>query len=82
MGVGTRAEAIEKKVQEISEELTDIDRGHLDKNLHQEASKSLEKRVKSLNEELQKLLESLDGFELAEDQMGKAGKSSIYFMIS
>lgn len=66
----TRAAASEKKVLEITEELNDIERGHLDKNLHQEASKSLQKRVKSINEELQKLLEGLDSIQLAEDQLG------------
>lgn len=67
----TRAAASEKKVLEITEELNDIDRGHLDKSLHQEASKSLQKRVKSINEELQKLLEGLDSIQLAEDQLGE-----------
>ena len=71
VGVETRAAAIERKVGEITEELTDIDRGHLDISLHQEASKSLQKRVKSINEELQKLLEGLDGIQLAEDQLGE-----------
>jgi len=65
----TRAAASEKKVLEITAELDDIDRGHLDKSLHQEASKSLQKRVKSINEELQKLLEGLDSLQLAEDQL-------------
>merc|ERR1712062_538943 len=69
VGVETRAAAIERKVGEITEELNDIDRGHLDKSLHQEASKSLQKRVKSINEELQKLLEGLDSLQLAEDQL-------------
>ena len=67
----TRAAASEKKVLEITAELDDIDRGHLDKSLHQEASKSLQKRVKSINEELQKLLEGLDSLQLAEDQLGE-----------
>ena len=79
VGVETRAAAIEKKVLEIAEELTDIDRGHLDKNLHQEASKSLQKRVKSSNEELQKLLEVLDGIHLAEDQLGETESFCIDF---
>ena len=71
LGLETRAAASEKKVLEITEELNDIERGHLDKNLHQEASKSLQKRVKSVNEELQKLLEGLDSIQLAEDQLGE-----------
>ena len=70
LALETKAAAIEKKVLEITEELNDIDRGHLDKSLHQEASKSLQKRVKSINEELQKLLEGLDSIQLAEDQLG------------
>ena len=74
----TRAAASEKKVLEITEELNDIERGHLDKNLHQEASKSLQKRVKSINEELQKLLEGLDSIQLAEDQLGDNFKFYIY----
>ena len=77
----TRAAASEKKVLEITEELNDIERGHLDKNLHQEASKSLQKRVKSINEELQKLLEGLDSIQLAEDQLGDNFKFYIYIYI-
>ena len=71
LALETRAAASEKKVLEITEELNDIDRGHLYKSLHQEASKSLQKRVKSINEELQKLLEGLDSLQLAEDQLGE-----------
>ena len=47
-----------------------ISKGHLDKSLHAEAFKSLQKRLKHTNEELQKLLETLDGISLAEDQQG------------
>ena len=66
----SKAVNAEKKVSEIAVELEDIDKGHLDKNLHQEAFKSLQKRVKSLNEELQKMLESLDGLTIGDDQLG------------
>ena len=71
VSVESKAVTAEKKVTEIAVELDDIDKGHLDKNLHQEAHKTLQKRVKSLNEELQKLLESLDCLNIGEDQLGK-----------
>ena len=70
ISVESKAVNAEKKVSEIAVELEDIDKGHLDKNLHQEAFKSLQKRVKSLNEELQKMLESLDGLTIGDDQLG------------
>ena len=48
-----------------------ISKGHLDKSLHAEAFKTLQKKkVKNTNEELQKLLETLDGFSLTEEQLG------------
>ena len=47
-----------------------ITKGHLDKNLHAEAFKNLQKKVNNSNEELLKLLESLDGINLTEDQKG------------
>ena len=47
-----------------------ISKGHLDKSLHAEAIKTLQKKIKNTNEELQKLLETLDGFSLTEEQLG------------
>ena len=75
-----KAKTAEKKVADIATEISDIDNGHLDKNLHQEAFKSLQKRVNGLNEELQKMLESLDGFQLNEDQLGKWPHSFQFFV--
>eukprot|EP00092_Neocalanus_flemingeri_P033851 GFUD01036812.1.p1 GENE.GFUD01036812.1~~GFUD01036812.1.p1 ORF type:complete len:203 (+),score=39.63 GFUD01036812.1:44-652(+) len=63
-----KSKNIEHKVDEVLTEIDGICKGHLDKSLHAEACKSLQKRVKSTNEELQKLLETLDGFSLNEDQ--------------
>ena len=78
-----KAKTAEKKVADIATEISDIDNGHLDKNLHQEAFKSLQKRVNGLNEELQKMLESLDGFQLNEDQLeAKIKRKSIATMIN
>ena len=57
-------------ISSSSIQIDGISKGHLDKSLHAEAFKSLQKRVKNLNEELQKLLETLDGISLAEDQQG------------
>merc|ERR1711955_170509 len=59
---------IEKKMSEVSDEIEGITKGHLDKNLHSEAFKNLQKKVNNSNEELLKLLESLDGINLTEDQ--------------
>ena len=47
-----------------------ISKGHRDKSLHAEAFKTLQKKVKNTNEELQKLLETLDGFTFTEEQLG------------
>ena len=43
--------------------------GQIDKNIYAEA-KSMQKRVKGMNEDLQKQLEILDSFSLNEDQPG------------
>ena len=75
-----KAKTAEKKVADIATEISDIDNGHLDKYLHQGAFKSLQKRVNGLNEELQKMLESLDGFQLNEDQLGKWPHSFQFFV--
>jgi len=78
-----KAKTAEMKVADIATEISDIDIGHLDKYLHQGAFKSLQKRVNGLNEELQKMLESLDGFQLNEDQLeAKIKRKSLATMIN
>jgi hypothetical protein len=49
-----------------------ISKGYLDKSLQAKAFKSLLKRVKHTNEELQKLMENLDGISLAEQKLSAA----------
>ena len=81
--VENKANSLENKVIEMANEITDIDNGHLDKKLHQEAFKSLQKRGKCLNEELQKMLESLDAVQLLEDQLeAKVKRKSIATLIN
>jgi len=63
-----RCKNVERKMLEVSDEIEGISKGHLDKNLHTEALKNLQKKVRNSNEELLKLLESLDGINLTEDQ--------------
>jgi len=75
---------VERKMLEVSDEVMSrtrqyfeylflsqiegISKGHLDRKLHTEALKNIEKKVRNSNEELLKLLESLDGINLTEDQ--------------
>ena len=69
-----KAVAAEKKLMDLEVEIEDISNGHLDKNLQPEAFKSLLKRLNCVNEELARLLESLDGVQLSEDQLGKVAE--------
>merc|ERR1711976_394227 len=81
--VENKAVAAEKKVEEIRVEISDIEKGHLEKKLQPEALKTLTKRVKCVNEELQKMLESLDSVQLQEDQLeAKVKRKSIATMIN
>ena len=71
VSVENRVNSLEMKVSEISKEITVITSGDLGKSPHQdqEAVKSIQKRGKCLNEELQKMLESLDAVQLMQDQL-------------
>lgn len=65
-----KAISFEQRVTEIAAQLTDIDNGHLEAKLHKQAFTDLQKRGNSLNEDMQKLLESLDAVTLLDDQQG------------
>ena len=65
-----KAISLEQRVAEIATQLTDIDNGHLEAKHHKQAFTDLQKRGNSLNEEMQKMLESLDGVTLLDDQQG------------
>ena len=69
VSIEDQATCLEAKVTEITKEITDLCNGHLEKKPYQEASKSIQRRGKCLNEDLQKLLESLDAVQLLEDQL-------------
>jgi len=78
-----KAVAAEKKLTEMAVEIEDISNGHLDKNLQPEAFKSLLKRLNGVNEELARLLESLDGVQLSEDQLdAKVKRKSVATLIN
>ena len=60
------------KYRQIRKYLFQVDgvcKGQIDKKVYDEA-KSMQKRVKGMNEDLQKQLEILDSFSLNEDQPG------------
>ena len=65
-----KAISLEQRVAEIAAQLTDIDNGHLEAKHHKQAFTDLQKRGNSLNEEMQKMLESLDAVTLLDDQQG------------
>ena len=65
-----KAISLEQRVAEIASQLTDINNGHLEKKHHKEVFTDLQKRGKSLNEEMQRMLESLDAVTLLDDQQG------------
>lgn len=67
--VEKRSGGVEMKIAKISNEVDGISKGHLEKALVQEALTKLAKRCKMLNEEALKLLTSLDGITLGEDQL-------------
>ena len=69
--VENKATSLEQRVAEMAAQLTDIDNGHLSEKHHKEAFKDMQKRGNSLNEEMAKMLESLDKVQLLEDQLGK-----------
>ena len=68
IAVETKAANLELKINEVKLELEDISKGHLDPSHHKEAFKGILKRVKGANEELQRLLETLDSITLTEEQ--------------
>ncbi|XP_023326224.1 BAG family molecular chaperone regulator 1 isoform X2 [Eurytemora carolleeae] len=59
---------VETKYIKLLDELDGVVKGHLDKTLQPEALKSMEKRSKGVNEELQRILENLDSVSILEDQ--------------
>jgi len=59
---------VEKRLAGIEEEVGGITRGHLDRTLHAQALKTLEKRTKGSNDELMGMMETLDGISLTEEQ--------------
>ena len=65
-----KAISLEQRVAEIASQLTDINNGHLEEKHHKEVFTDLQKRGKSLNEEMQRMLESLDAVTLLDDQQG------------
>jgi len=64
----TKVLLIETKYIKSVEEFDGIAKGYLDSSLEPEALKKLEKRTMSNNEELQRILESLDAVSILEDQ--------------
>jgi len=64
----TKALLVETKYIKVCEELSDIEKGFLDANLVNTALKSLEKRANGNNEELHKILASLDTVHVESDQ--------------
>ena len=64
VSIEDQATCLEAKVTEIIKEINELCNGHLEKKPYQEASKSIQRRGKCLNEDLQKLLESLDAVQL------------------
>ena len=70
VSVENKVNSLEMKVSELSKEVSVIISGDLEKSAHQDqAIKSLQKRGKCLNEDLQKMLESLDAVQLMQDQL-------------
>ena len=65
-----KAISLEQRVVEMATQLTDIDNGHLEAKHHKGALTDLQKRGNSLNEEMQRMLESLDMVTLLDDQQG------------
>ena len=65
-----KAISLEQRVAEIASQLSDINNGHLEEKHHKEVFTDLQKRGKSLNEEMQRMLESLDAVTLLDDQQG------------
>ena len=85
VSVEIKANSLENKVTEMANEITVILSGELENNSpsDQEAVKSLQKRGKCLNEELQTMLESLDAVELLQDQLeAKVKRKSVATFIN
>ena len=84
VSVENKVNSLEMKVSELSKEVSVIISGDLEKSAHQDqAIKSLQKRGKCLNEDLQKMLESLDAVQLLEDQLeAKVKRKSIATLIN
>ncbi|XP_023326223.1 BAG family molecular chaperone regulator 1 isoform X1 [Eurytemora carolleeae] len=68
LNLETKALLVETKYIKLLDELDGVVKGHLDKTLQPEALKSMEKRSKGVNEELQRILENLDSVSILEDQ--------------
>merc|ERR1719237_102988 len=60
---------VEMKLAKITNEVDGISKGHLAGELQAEALSKLSKRCKMLNEEALRVLETLDGITLGEEQL-------------
>jgi len=73
-----KAISLEQRVAEIASQLSDINNGHLEEKHHKEVFTDLQKRGKNLNEEMLRMLESLDAVTLLDDQPeAKAKRKSV-----
>merc|ERR1719209_1861865 len=64
-----RGSTVEMKLAKITNEVDGISKGHLAVELQAEALAKLSKRCNMLNEEALRVLETLDGITLGEDQL-------------
>ena len=73
-----KAISLEQRVAEIASQLSDINNGHLEEKHHKEVFTDLQKRGKNLNEEMLRMLESLDAVTLLDDQPGNISCHFLY----
>ena len=71
VGVETKLIEAEGRLAGLEGEVQGITAGHLDRVLHGEALKKIQKRLRGSSEELMRMMESLDSISLTEDQQGK-----------
>jgi len=68
VGVETKLIEAEGRLAGLEGEVQGITAGHLDRALHGEALKKIQKRLRGSSEELMRMMESLDSISLTEDQ--------------
>lgn len=78
VAIEKRSLEIMQKFIEVSNQVEDIEKGHLAKEHHEQALKDLEKKSKTCSESWMRALESLDGISLNEEQtLAKSKRKSV-----